>query len=335
MKTRKTIILFAVFSISLLLLAGCETANNSQSNILTANTVAIPENNKQKEPKPKEQKSDQTNQQTNIKIDNNLSQPINEVQNNSNQTKVEANNNLSDSKTNSKTLKEKPKAEEIKSEETKYYKVIKVVDGDTVAVDIDGVSETLRLIGINTPETVDPRKTVECFGVEASNKAKELLTGKLVTLEKDNSQDERDKYSRLLRYVKTKEGLFYNLEIIKLGYAYEYTYNTPYKYQSEFKEAENYARTNKLGLWSDKTCGGKLENSTAVVPAPIETKSTETTIKPPETKTQCECSSNKYNCTDFKTQAEAQALFECCGGAGHDIHRLDSDKDGKVCESLP
>lgn len=323
MKTRKTIVLFAVFSISLLLLAGCEMTDNSLGNNQNVNTVASPENNKQEEPKPEEQKEEQIVREIDAEAKNDLSQ-----------IKIEAGNNLSGAEDNNEVIKEEVKAEEIKNEETKYFKVIKVVDGDTIAVDIDGVSEIIRLIGINTPETVDQRKPVECFGIEASNKAKELLSGKLVALEKDDSQDERDKYGRLLRYIKIKEGLFYNLEIIKQDYAYEYTYNIPYKYQSQFKEAENYARAKKLGLWADGACGEKNINSPATVPVVSEIKPTEITVKSPETKAQCECSSNKYNCGDFKTQAEARALFECCGGISNDIHRLDSDKDGKVCESL-
>jgi endonuclease YncB( thermonuclease family) len=224
---------------------------------------------------------------------------------------------------------------EVKNQDNKYYQVTKVVDGDTIAVNLEGKSETIRLIGINTPETVDPRKPVECFGIEASNKAKELLSGQQVSLESDASQDDRDKYGRLLRYIKTQNGLFYNLEIIKQGYAYEYTYNVPYKYRNEFKAAENYARTNKLGLWADGACGqSNIDNSSAIPVAPKATND-DTPARSAPAPTQCECSSNLYNCGDFKTQAEAQTLFECCGGTGHDIHRLDSDKDGKVCESLP
>lgn len=137
----------------------------------------------------------------------------------------------------------------------KYYSVVKVVDGDTVDVDIEGKVERLRLIGINTPETVDPRKPVECFGREASAKAKEWLEGREVSLEPDPSQAERDKYGRLLRYLKTKDGLFYNLEIIRQGYAYEYTYDVPYKYQQEFKTAQAEARAAGRGLWADGVCG--------------------------------------------------------------------------------
>ncbi len=99
------------------------------------------------------------------------------------------------------------------------YSVIKVVDGDTVDVSMGGVTERIRLIGINTPETVDPRKPVECFGVEASNKAKALLTGKKVSLESDSTQGELDKYNRLLRYVFLEDGATFNILMIKEGYA--------------------------------------------------------------------------------------------------------------------
>ncbi|NTU99441.1 YHYH domain-containing protein [Candidatus Falkowbacteria bacterium] len=138
--------------------------------------------------------------------------------------------------------------------ESPYYKVVKVVDGDTVDVLIDGQTKRLRLIGINTPETVDPRKPVECFGKEASANAKKLLSGQEVSLEADDSQDSQDKYGRLLRYVRTKDGLFYNLEAIKQGYAYEYTYDIPYKYQKEFKAAQAEAQAAKVGLWADGAC---------------------------------------------------------------------------------
>jgi len=131
------------------------------------------------------------------------------------------------------------------------YSVIKIVDGDTIDVSINGVTERLRLIGINTPETVDPRKPVECFGVEASNKAKSILTGKKVSLESDPSQGERDKYNRLLRYVFLEDETNFNLMMIKEGYAYEYTYDIPYKYQAEFKKAQQEASDGKIGLWGN------------------------------------------------------------------------------------
>ncbi|EKD86586.1 MAG: hypothetical protein ACD_37C00227G0004 [uncultured bacterium] len=131
-----------------------------------------------------------------------------------------------------------------------------MVDGDTIDVLIDNKTERLRLIGIDTPETVDPRKKVQCFGKEASNKSKEMLLGQFVVLESDETQGERDKYKRLLRYVFLPDGTNFNLYMIAEGYAHEYTYNDPYKYQFDFKEAQRLAIENEKGLWSSSTCSG-------------------------------------------------------------------------------
>lgn len=137
------------------------------------------------------------------------------------------------------------------------YPVTQVVDGDTIKVLLNGQTETIRLIGLDTPETVDPRKVVQCFGKEASNKAKELLYGKNVILEADNTQGERDKYDRLLRYVFLEDGTLFNKLMISEGYAHEYTYDSnPYKYQLDFKAAEKEARENSRGLWNSETCAG-------------------------------------------------------------------------------
>ncbi|NDK19296.1 thermonuclease family protein [Candidatus Gracilibacteria bacterium] len=135
-----------------------------------------------------------------------------------------------------------------------YLLVTKVVDGDTIEVMINGKNEKLRLLGVDTPETVDPRKSVECFGKESSNKANEVLLNKKVKLVSDETQGDKDKYGRLLRYVYREDGVFYNKWIIENGYAHEYTYNKPYKFQTEFKQAEKTARENQLGLWSPEIC---------------------------------------------------------------------------------
>ena len=135
------------------------------------------------------------------------------------------------------------------------FPVLHVVDGDTFLVSMNGVKETIRLIGIDTPEVVDLRRPVQCFGREASNKAKELLTGKTVTLTNDPTQGERDKYNRLLRYAFLDDGTNLNEFMIKEGYAHEYTYQSnPYAFQTEFKAAETYAREHKKGLWADGVC---------------------------------------------------------------------------------
>lgn len=137
-----------------------------------------------------------------------------------------------------------------------YYTVTKVTDGDTIHIRMDGQDETVRLIGINTPETVDPRRSVECFGKEASEAMKSFVEGKIVRLEYDDSQSLRDTYGRILAYVYLEDGQMVNRKMVAEGYAYEYTYMMPYHYQKEFRQVQQLAKTSLRGLWSPSTCGG-------------------------------------------------------------------------------
>jgi micrococcal nuclease len=115
----------------------------------------------------------------------------------------------------------------------------------------------VRMLGINTPESVDPRRPVECFGREASNYLKGLIDNKQVRLEQDPDKSDADEYGRLLRYVFLGDTNI-NEKMIRDGYAYEYTYKSEkYMYQNQFKQAEKFARENKLGLWADDTCRGE------------------------------------------------------------------------------
>jgi micrococcal nuclease len=185
---------------------------------------------------------------------------------------------IKEESSDSQVLGVKEKETSINSVTYKYYPIVSVVDGDTVKLNIDGQTETFRLIGLDTPETVNPRKTVQCFGVEASNKAKELLYGKKVRIETDPTQGTYDKYNRLLGYVYTEDGLFYNKYMIEQGYAHEYTYNIPYKYQIEFKNAQKQAQANKAGLWSPNTCNGdttteKITTTPTITPTATNTTS--------------------------------------------------------------
>jgi len=143
------------------------------------------------------------------------------------------------------------------------YPVAKVIDGDTISIMKEGRAVTLRLIGLDTPETVDPRKPVQCFGKAASDKAKELLAGTTVRLEYDASQGTVDKYGRTLAYVFLSDGTLFNEYMIAAGYAHEYTYHLPYKYQAQFKAAEKTARESKEGLWADDTCAGNTKKTAA------------------------------------------------------------------------
>lgn len=126
--------------------------------------------------------------------------------------------------------------------------VTKVVDGDTIVVND---KTTVRFVGIDTPETVDPRRPVGCFGKEASNETKSLLTGKEVILQKDVS--DTDKYNRILRYVflplENGQILFVNDYLVRVGFAQVYTYPPDVKFDEEFRQAETEAREAKRGLW--------------------------------------------------------------------------------------
>jgi len=103
------------------------------------------------------------------------------------------------------------------------FAVIKVVDGDTIHVEANGQRLKVRMIGLDTPETVDPRKPVQCFGLvlEASAQAKTILGGESVYLETDPSQDTIDRFGRTLAYVWTESGRLFNLDMITDGYAFE------------------------------------------------------------------------------------------------------------------
>jgi micrococcal nuclease len=134
--------------------------------------------------------------------------------------------------------------------------VTRVVDGDTLAVMIDGEEKKIRMIGINSPESVDPRKKVECFGKEASAHLEELVEGKSVQLIADPTQDDIDRYGRLLRYVELQDGTDINATMIRDGFAYEYTYDVAYERQSEYRGLQQIAEDAGRGLWSSSTCNG-------------------------------------------------------------------------------
>lgn len=134
------------------------------------------------------------------------------------------------------------------------YNVIKVVDGDTIDVDMNGEKKRIRLIGINAPESVAPNQPIECFGKEASTYLHSLLTGKNIQLIADPSQSDQDKYGRLLRYV-FLGNIDINQQLLKEGYAKEYTYNNKaYQYQQEFRQSEAQAKIAKVGLWQENIC---------------------------------------------------------------------------------
>lgn len=125
-------------------------------------------------------------------------------------------------------------------------RVLRVVDGDTILVEIDGRQERVRYIGVDTPETVAQDSPIECFGPEASAANKELVEGKSVRLERDIS--ERDQYGRLLRYVYAGD-IFVNAELIRRGFATTVTFPPDVREAERLRRLERDARQARRGLW--------------------------------------------------------------------------------------
>jgi micrococcal nuclease len=135
------------------------------------------------------------------------------------------------------------------SRESHIYPVERVVDGDTIVVRYEGAETTVRLIGVDTPETVHPNKPVERFGKEASAFTKKTLANASVRLEFDNERF--DRYGRLLAYVyRASDELFVNEELIRQGYGHAYT-RFPFRHLDRFRQLEAEAREAGRGLWSE------------------------------------------------------------------------------------
>jgi micrococcal nuclease len=130
-----------------------------------------------------------------------------------------------------------------------FYTVLKADDGDTIVVDMNGTKETVRFIGVDTPETHDPRKAVQCYGKEASDHTKAALEGKQVRLEADPLDTNRDRYGRLLRYIYLPNGDLYQEELLNQGFALAYT-AFPFQKANGFTKLEAAAKSANKGLWA-------------------------------------------------------------------------------------
>jgi endonuclease YncB( thermonuclease family) len=159
---------------------------------------------------------------------------------------------------------------------------------------------------------------VECFAEEASSRLKALVDGETVFLEADASQGDTDAYGRLLRYVFIDE-MNVNQRLLEEGYAYEYTYDLPYRYQSVFRTAEKLAREETLGLWNPQTCAGKRTDTSQESRPRKEGNNSMAYL--------CDC---KRSCNNISTCDEARYLLEECG-----CSNIDGDSDGIPCERGP
>jgi micrococcal nuclease len=210
-------------------------------------------------------------------------------------------------------------------------RVVAVVDGDTIQVTLpDGARARVRLIGVDTPETVDPRRPVQCYGAEASAWTRARLLGQPVELERDVT--ERDRFGRLLRYV-WQGGELVNAQLVAEGYAQVVTYPPDVRHAERFRALQQAARDAGRGLWS--ACQD-------VPPPPPELPPTGDTLSaappaPPPASPGFDPSrylgqGDAYNCNAFPSQAAAQAVLRADPS---DPNLLDRDRDGIACESNP
>lgn len=203
---------------------------------------------------------------------------------------------------------------------TTHETVVSVVDGDTVKLES---GESVRIVGIDTPETVHPSKPVQCFGKEASNQMKQIVEGKVVRLETDPTQGDRDKYDRLLRYVYVNDQDV-GAMMISEGYAFSYR-KYPVSRIDEYNQLETEARENKRGLWADDSCAGNVE-PTPEIPTPEVPEPRK--VIPPTPENDYDCSEAK-TCSQMVSCDEAYYFLNTCGDSARD-----SDGDGVPCESI-
>ena len=137
------------------------------------------------------------------------------------------------------------------------YLIAEFIDGDTIAVDMNGAKETIRMIGVDTPETHRPNTPVQCYGPEAAAFTKNLIGSQKVRLQADPLDTNRDRYGRLLRYVYLPDGKLVERELISRGYGFAYT-SFPFEKSAEFSALENQAKAAKTGLWG--ACQVKVED---------------------------------------------------------------------------
>ena len=130
------------------------------------------------------------------------------------------------------------------------YSVSRFVDGDTIAVDMNGHVEKVRMIGVDTPETHKPNTPVQCYGPAAAAFTKNTIGTNHVRLESDALSTDRDRYNRLLRYVYLPDGTNINEKLIQNGYGFYYPY-FPFTKSSQFAADQQAAMTAHRGLWGN------------------------------------------------------------------------------------
>jgi micrococcal nuclease len=202
--------------------------------------------------------------------------------------------------------------------------VVRVVDGDTIVVRTDGRQRRLRYIGVDTPETVDPRQQVEWMAREASAANRALVAGRQVVLEKDVS--ETDRFGRLLRYVWLRDSrrwTLVNLELVRRGFAHVATYPPDIKYVDLFRAAEAEARNARRGLWASRAAATQRTTSRGT-PRPTQERTSGRACDPSDPRVCIPPPPPDLDCP--------QISYRRFAVIGSDPHRFDGDNDGIGCE---
>ncbi len=198
-------------------------------------------------------------------------------------------------------------------------KVVHVADGDTITVMRGTERVKVRLYGIDTPE-----KT-QWYGQNAKSFTSAQVFGKMVEVQ----EIDVDRYGRVVGLVSVGD-LVLNRHLVAYGYAWVYHQYCKKPFCSQWSDVEAEAKKEKRGLW---------KNPNAMPPWEYRRSGKKKTVQQParaKSGSGCDCSGNLYNCSDFKTQRQAQECYDHCKKVkGYDIHKLDRDGDGRVCESLP
>ena len=196
-----------------------------------------------------------------------------------------------------------------------WRQVTRVIDGDTILLDGD---ERVRLIGVDTPETVHPQKPVEYFGKEASAFTRRMVEGEKVRLEYEQGTSREDRYGRTLSYVYLEDGRLLNLEIIEGGYGHAYT-RFPFSKMEEFRAAERYARETGKGLWEETAGVGKEGRSG---PSSAATRS-----RPP-------VESGVYSCIPASQCRKICSLGQACGNSCISESYSCRKRQGCACDAV-
>ncbi len=129
-----------------------------------------------------------------------------------------------------------------------FYNVAYFIDGDTIVIDMNGHQETVRFIGVDTPETHKPNTPVQCYGPQAAAYTKKLIGAQRVRLQADPLDTNRDRYGRLLRYIYLSDGSLVDEILIQKGYGFAYL-GFPLERADQFALDQKIAKSAKLGLW--------------------------------------------------------------------------------------